>query len=761
VKSSIIGFLSLFLMLSAFAWADSADEAVAFFMRLKDQPLIDSKLDELSPDQMREMIRNTHDFCRYGKALRLDRARQAMEQGGLKQMRLSQNQWDALYYEINFGINFTTEIITGYVCTYAASLVSNLNFIELDFLNDMIVDSVVMNGSAVTYSHASNLITVTLDDSYDSTETFAVYVYYHGHPNEGGFQAFAFDYHGSTVMASTLSEPYFARSWWPCKDDPADKADSVDIIITHPDDFVCASNGLVRSIIDNGNGTKTTCWHHGYPITTYLVAISVTNYVEFRNWYHPQPGDSMPVDFFVYPEKLAQAQSSYPITVAMIDTLSGIYGEYPFINEKYGMMQFEWGGAMEHQTNTSMASYAYYQSIIVHELSHQWWGDMITCQNWHEIWMNEGFATYSEALWFESLYGLDYYHDYMDAMQYTDGGTIWCQDTTSAYAIFSSRVYDKGAWVLHMLRHFVGDSTFFEILTTYYDDPRYKWGTITTAQFRDLCIEVTGDSRLYEFFQDWIWGEYYPSYRFSYSYNEYQPDKFVVYVNLRQTQTTNPKVFNMPVDLRWHDGVNYHNRTVYNDQREQDYIVFLDNVQNYPYSMTIDPDGWILKAAGGETYTLHVIADPLDTAHQYYSYLDSVIAAGGTKPYAYYKVGGALPDGVTLNMQTGKITGTPTVSGSFQFKVRVEDDGYPPLDDTVTLILNVAEHTILAGDANFDGSVDVSDAVWIINYVFVGGDPPQPVMEAGEANCDSSVDVSDAVWIINYVFVGGPAPGDC
>jgi aminopeptidase N len=742
-------------------FADSAEEAAAFFEKIGQKDLIIDDLSRISPEERKEMLDISHDFCRMGKAQRLQRFRDMVDQGLLKKATVSQFDWDALYYEINFDINFNTEIITGYVQTYGASLVPGLTFIELDFLDNMSVDSVKMDGANVSYTHANDLITITLDYARDSSVIFSAYVYYHGHPTEGGFQAFEFGTHNGTNVATTLSEPYFGRSWWPSKDTPNDKADSVDIIITHPDNFVCASNGLVQSIVDNGNGTKTTHWFHGYPIATYLVAIGVTDYSQFREWYVAESGDSMPVDFFVYPEKLSQSLSSYPITADMVDTMSGIFGEYPFVEEKYGMLHFDWGGAMEHQTNTSMSSTAYYESIIVHELGHQWWGDMITCENWHEIWMNEGFATYTEALWFEATQGEAFFKSYMNEMFYSSGGTIWCQDTTSVWSIFSSRVYDKGAWVLHMLRHFVGDSLFFEILHTYYDDPRYKWGTINTEQFRDLCIEVTGDTRLNDFFQDWIWGEYYPSYRYSYTYEEYQPGDYVVYVHIRQMQGTDPQVFHMPIDLAFHDGAQHHTRVVYNDRREQDFILYLDDLPYYPYIMYLDKDYWIMKTAVGENYGLHAIYDPLDTAIQYSAYSDSVIVKGGTKPYNISIISGSLPNGLSLNPVTGQISGVPTGAGLFEFEIKAEDNGSPTLSDTETYMLFIEAGQIMVGDANFDAAVNVSDAVYIINYVFVGGPEPAPILLAGDANCDETVNVSDSVWIINYVFLGGPAPGDC
>jgi Peptidase family M1 domain/Peptidase M1 N-terminal domain/Putative Ig domain/Dockerin type I domain len=758
---SVLTTVLILIMFSSTVVADSPDLARAFFEKIGQQDLIIDDISSLTDEELRDMIKTTHDNCRYGKAMRLQNYRDIANLDGSKSALITQTYWDALYYELNFEVEFGTEIITGYVQTHGVSLITDLSFIELDLLDNMLVDSVKMNGAHISFTHSNDLVTATLDDTFGISETFSVYVYYHGHPTEGGFQAFAFGTHnsGTVDVATTLSEPYFARSWWPCKDYPEDKADSVDIIITHPDDFVCASNGLLGSIYDNGDGTKTTTWQHRYPITTYLVAIGVTNYIEFREWYVSEVGDSMPVDFFVYPEKYTQASSSFPITVDMIDTFAVIFNEYPFVTEKYGMLHFDWGGAMEHQTNTSMSSTAYYQSIIAHELAHQWYGDMITCDDWHEIWMNEGFASYAEALWFEATEGELEYKDYMIGMSYTGGGTIWCQDTTSVWGIFTSRVYDKGAWVLHMLRHYIGDSTFFDLLHLYGEDSRFKWGTVTSEQFRDFCIEVSGDSTLSEFFQDWIWGEYFPKYKYSYAYEEYDSNQFVIYLHIRQTQTSTPQVFDMPIDISFNDGSVLRDLVVYNNQREQDYILYLDDVPYYPYVMYFDRNGWILKNANSESYGLHAIYDPLDTAKQFTEFTDSVIVKGGTGPYNITLLSGALPDGLTLNPLTGQITGVPTEFGSFVFTVYAQDASTGT--DSQEYILYVEESPLLVGDANNDGLVNVSDAVWIINYVFVGGDPPQPIMEIGDANCDGDVDVSDSVWIINYVFLGGAYPGDC
>jgi hypothetical protein len=711
-------------------------------------------IEKMTPDELRTHIQECHDMCRIGKAERLEAARQRQEEQTQRQRLVSQWQYDANYYEINFAIDFTTEIIDGYVTMSATSVYDGLTSAEIDLYDNMDIDSITMGGEQVAFSRLGDLVTVTLDQTYNDSEIFTITTYYNGHPTEGGFQAFSFETHSSTDIASTLSEPYFARTWWPCKDYPDDKADSADIIITHPDDFVCSSNGTLVSIVDNGDGTETTHWHESYPITTYLVSICVTNYMTFSNWYVSPDGDSMPVEYWVYPENWASANASFPVTVDMIEVCADRFVEYPFIDEKYGMSQFPWGGAMEHQTNTSMSSYAYYESIIVHELAHQWWGDMITCENWHEIWMNEGFASYAEALWVESQSDFSAYRNYMNSMRYTSGGTIYCQDTTSVWAIFSSRVYDKGAWVLHMLRHVVGDSTFFDILQTYGDDPRYRHGDITTVEFRDLCEDVSG-MNLHPFFDDWIFGEYYPYYRYSFTYEQYGPTDYVVYLHLRQSQNTDPQVFDMPVDIDIFDGSTYHSFTVNNNQRGQDYILYVNDASNPPASVSVDRFDWILKSASSESYGFHFIYEPLESGSQYVPYLDSVIARGGTEPYEFTVLSGDLPDGVELGGSTGMLTGAPNQAGMFTFTIRAQDAAYHVAQNEYVMF--VAASNYRAGDANASGDVDIDDAIYLISFIFSGGPDPIP-LNAGDANGSCEIDIDDAVHLIAYIFSGGPDP---
>jgi len=686
-----------------------------------------------------------------GKARTLAKVREAYRPKTLA----SQWDFDAIYYGLDLKIDVSTEIIYGAVTMQAKSKVTSLNAVALDLYDNMTVDSIKMGTTNLSYTHSADLINITLNRTYALDENFLLTVYYHGHPVEGGFQAFDFSYHGSPSMPiiSSLSEPYFARTWWPCKDHPSDKADSADINVTIPSNLIVASNGVLRTVIDNGNGTKTYKWHESYPITTYLISVAISNYQIFSDYYHYSPADSMEVRYFVYPEYYSEAVANYGVTVGAIEFFAQTFGEYPFIREKYGMAHFPWSGAMEHQTCTSIL-YSWYDSyVIVHELSHQWWGDYITCGSWHHIWLNEGFATYCEALYYEHLYGISYYHSYMNNYDYAGGGTIYVQDTTDVYEIFSGLVYDKGGWVLHMLRHVVGDSTFFDILRSYYADPRFANKSALTEDFQEVCESVSGMD-LDWFFQEWIYGTYRPNFRVSWMY-ENLGGAYRVYLHIDQIQTTPPLIFTMPIDVTIYSQQGENTFVVFDNQRSQD---FQFDVQYQPTSLVVDKDKWVLRYLSNASYGFNIVSTLLPDGFKPYIYIDTLNAKGGNPPYHWEISSGALPNSLSLDSLSGIISGIALDTGNFPFTVLVKDSSAPQKSDVQDLTLRVTSGTpFLRGDANGDSKVSVSDVVYIINYLLKGGPTPSPLDKAN-TNCDGAISITDIVYLINYLFKSGPPP---
>lgn len=502
-------------------------------------------------------------------------------------------KYDVKYYKLDLTINHTSQTISGNITCNAKVVQSNVTEIYYDFINSMIVDSVLFNGNNTSFSRGTNTVVVQTNTSLNQGDDFTTVVYYHGTPASGGFGSFEFSSQGGNPLIWSLSEPYGAKDWWVVKDTPADKADSADIWLTVSTSLTPVSNGNLMEVVNNGNGTHTYKWHVSYPIAPYLVSLAITNYALYTNYYHYSPTDSMPVTHYLYPSSLNSNISQLNKTPGMIEIFAERFGEYPFINEKYGHAQFGWGGGMEHQTISSMGGFG--DGLIAHELAHMWYGDNITCKDWHHIWLNEGFATMGEGLIYEAWNGKAAYNSYIaDEMYYAKfaSGTIYVQDISSEWEIFNSyRTYSKACVVLHMLRGIVGDSTFFNILRTYSYDPSVAYGNAVTEDFQAIAENVSGLDLNY-FFQQWIYGVNYPTYSVVWSKNSLGGNLYDLALKITQSSNSNPSFFTMPIQIKVNSSTGDTIITVFNNAQVQNFNI---TVANEPISITVDPNNWILK----------------------------------------------------------------------------------------------------------------------------------------------------------------------
>lgn len=665
-------------------------------------------------------------------------------------------EYDISYYRIELEIDHVNELLYGQVGIFGEVVVSSLDSIVIHLLNDLTVDSIYNSSGNLSYLHSNDLIKINLDHSYNQSETFDFTVVYHGLPSgEGGFLGFDFTSRGGKPLIVTLSEPTGSRSWWPCNDITHDKADSVDIIITVDTSLVVSSNGSLISDADNGNGTHTVWWKERYPIAPYLVSLGIHPYAVWYDWYHYSPADSMPLHFYVYPDHDLPSRPHFGQLAHMIEVLSSRFGEYPFLEEKYGCTHFNWIGAMEHQTNTSTTSsdFGYLKSTIVHELAHQWWGDMITCSDWHHVWINEGFAVYSEALFFEIDSGLTYYHDYMNSFEYAGTSrSIYIDDTTDIYNIFNAIVYDKGGWVLHMLRHIIGDESFFESLIEYRN--QYIWSTASIEDFQQVVETVSGMDLDY-FFNEWIYGVGRPQYRYSYFSEENTSGGWDTYLCLKQIQSTEPQVFEMPIDIVLSMESTEETYTVFNDRRQQDFMLHTDSE---PLLLSVDPDRWVSRVLSQETYTINILTESLTDGNGYQIYAETLLIKGAPDGFYCSIIGGELPTGLSLETNTGAISGLAESWGDHPITIKATDYISPQYSDTAKLNIYIADVEELPGDVNFDGAVNVGDVVYLVNHVFKSSSPPV-VPNWADVNADCVINVGDIVHITNYIFESGsPAP---
>jgi aminopeptidase N len=497
------------------------------------------------------------------------------------------------YYRLRLTLSPSTEYLTGDVSAQVVCVCESLSTVQFDLAGSMTVDSVTSGGINLPFSQFLQGFQIQLDRTYRKGEILTLDTHYKGAPAATGFGSFESTSVDDVPWVWTLSEPYGARDWWPCKDDNSDKADSLDMIVTVPSGLKVGSNGRLVSTQVNGDGTTTFHWSERYPIAAYLVSLAATDYAEIDDWFRYSPSDSMPILNYVLPQTLSGGLGALAETSSMLRVFSDAYGLYPFIREKYGHAQFGWGGAMEHQTMTSTSNFA--EATISHELAHQWFGDMITCANWPNLWLNEGFAVFSESLFLERTRGAAAYAAHIgDVMNnaLNASGTLYAQDTSTVASLFDfDRVYAKGAWTLHMLRHVLGDSVFFRAMRAYAADPRFRFRSATTEGFRDVCESVSGEDLGY-FFDEWVYGEGYPRYTYRLS-SDPGPGGYAVTLTLLETGSTAATTFfRMPVDIRFVGAANDTTVTVMHTASGQKFTFQLPFP---PLSVEIDPGRWILR----------------------------------------------------------------------------------------------------------------------------------------------------------------------
>jgi len=505
--------------------------------------------------------------------------------------------FDVTYYRLALDIFTQSNSIKGKVTIIGICRESAIT-LTLDLANQMHIDSVLVNGQIKPFYQNINWFAISLPRLYISDEVLSVDVFYNGVPSTTGFGSFMFLSHSGVPWVQSLSEPYGAKDWWPCKNDPSDKADSADIIITCDSTLKVGSEGTLVSVVNNGDGTSSRHWKELYPIASYLISIAITNYVQFSNWFRYSATDSMEILNYVLPEHDSTARQSLPRVVNMLAIYSNLFGLYPFITEKYGHAEISGSSSMEHQTMTSIITFN--EDVLSHELAHQWFGDMITCRTWSDLWLNEGFAQYCSALYRERQYGVESYWTYINSQldqAKLSHGAIGVPDTSSVSNLFNSaRIYSKGATVLHMLRHVLGDSIFFLSLYTYANNPTLKYSTATIKDFQSVC-EIVSKKNLAYFFQEWLYGDRFPDYSYSWKWKSLNDSSFII-LNINQTNIgITPSFYTMPIDIHITIGGKDTTIVVLNNAEQQTFII---KCPVKPSTVLLDPEGWILKFASSE-----------------------------------------------------------------------------------------------------------------------------------------------------------------
>jgi aminopeptidase N len=529
---------------------------------------------------------------------------------------------------------------------------STLSSIRLNAVNtSLTIDSVSMAG--VSFNHSNNILTVQLDSTYNPGKIVMVKIWYHHtNINDAGF-------HVQNGMVFTDCEPEGARCWYPCWDKPSDKA-TLDLAARTPATVKLGSNGI---LMDSTNVADTLIIYHWLStnrISTYLIVMSakVDYNLDILYWHKlNNPSDSVPFRFYYN-----EGENPSPVENVikpMTTYYSQNYCEHPHPKNGFATLNnlFPWGG-MENQTLTSLCPGCWQVDLVAHEFAHQWFGDMITCATWADIWLNEGFATWSQAFWNEHSGGYDAYKSRIDGfaqgyLAQNPGWAMympdWAIHTPTNNILFNYAItYEKGACILHQLRYMLGDSVFFRMLQSYCADTNFRFRNATTDDFNAKVNEVTGQDYNW-YFNAWVKQANHPAYQNYYDFQDLGTGQWTVNFLTHQTQTNAPF---FPMILEFNIVFNDGSDTTFRVMNDSDNQYFSWTFNKMPVKFLFDPDNQIVLKAATTVLNDLVLSSAPDRVGKFVIQYGNSWSILGTMPYwlGVNKTSGTVND--TIIFQT-------------------------------------------------------------------------------------------------------------
>ncbi len=470
--------------------------------------------------------------------------------------------------------NDATKTLTGKITTYFSTLTTNVSSLSFDFNSTSFNNgflAVTYRGIFCTYNFPSsgntNILNINLPTTIVNSGTQdSITINYQGVPPaaSGSAEGYQRKVDGaSNNYIYTLSESYEDKDWWPCKADMQDKIDSLDIVVTVPNAFWVAANGTMTDSSFNG-ANRIFKFKHRYPIASYLVALGIGKYNKYNLGNLPVSSSSVPFILNMFQGKSAATETSILNVMnnhkLVFAAFNNLYGDYPFAKEKHGFYEFGFSGGMEHQTFSGIGgSSLQSNSILAHELAHQWWGDKATFATWNHLWLAEGFATYSEVLAAENVSALGInpiskLASVKSSARSNTSSSIYLTNIASSNTIWTNTnttaIYNKGCMVASMLRTLLGDTKFFVACKNYLNNNNIAYKSATTNDLQTHMENQFTAINLADFFNEWINKKGTPDYTVLWGNNGN-----LININLIQTITssgtsgTASSHFPMPVIL--------------------------------------------------------------------------------------------------------------------------------------------------------------------------------------------------------------------
>ena len=438
--------------------------------------------------------------------------------------------YDVKFYKIDIEADDKSADVKGFAEIFAEISVNGLNRFTLELAEEVRVDSVRMNGRNVSFSREADLLFAHSPEPLPSGSICSVTIYYAAVDirSSGFFSAVTNGRDNRWDISATwsLSEPHNAKYWFPVKQYLPDKADSAYIFVTVPENLKAGAPGLLSAITPMPDGKKRYEWKTRYPINYYLISFAVADYTDYTIYAHPNGVEKpLPVQNFIYNRDgyLNENKADIDITTSMIELYSELFTPYPFADEKYGHCVAPMGGGMEHQTMTTISDFSFW--LVAHELAHQWFGNLVTCATFQDIWVNEGFSTYAEYLALERMASPEMAMTWLReahrvaARARTGSVFVPANAADDIWRIFDmSLSYKKGGLLVHKIRRIINDDQkFFDVLRGFLQ--KYSFSVATGMDFKHFLEEQT-NMDFTQFFDQWYFGEGFPIFDISWKYSD-------------------------------------------------------------------------------------------------------------------------------------------------------------------------------------------------------------------------------------------------